>query len=215
MLLADKRDLQNQLKLSVLHIEEKELNLYTNNCNTVGTQAALLAGFAFAAIIEVRGDLFVEGNDDTWVKSLWFAVTAAAMMLEICAVVKAMQLSIWAPGLALRGPEGSMTISLVVMRTEYKKVHWLFYSGLFFFHASVALYTWGFDAAFTLSTRTCLVTCLFLSLSLVSRCAGAAPAECLRALLTAASIPPMQLLLQLNGRCDDCARHLWPLLARL
>ena len=61
-----------------------------------------------------------------------------------------------------------MTISLVVMRTEYKKVHWLFYSGLFFFHASVALYTWGFDAAFTLSTRTCLVTCLFLSLSLFS-----------------------------------------------
>ena len=37
-----------------------------------------------------------------------------------------------------------MTISLVVMRTEYKKVHWLFYSGLVFFHASVAIYSWGF-----------------------------------------------------------------------
>ena len=103
MLLADKRDLQNQLKLSVLHIEEKELNLYTNNCNTIGTQAALLAGFAFSALIEVRGETFVEGDDHTWVKSLWFALTAVAMMLEIFALVKSMQLSIWAPGLALRG----------------------------------------------------------------------------------------------------------------
>ncbi len=32
MLLADKHDLQQQLKLSLLHIEEKELHFYTQNC---------------------------------------------------------------------------------------------------------------------------------------------------------------------------------------
>ena len=53
MLLADKRDLQNSLKVSLLQIEEKELNYYTTNCMTVGTQAAMLAGFAFQALIEV------------------------------------------------------------------------------------------------------------------------------------------------------------------
>ena len=52
MLLADKRDLQNQLKLSVLRIDEKELDLYTTNCNTVCVEASLLAGFAFTALIE-------------------------------------------------------------------------------------------------------------------------------------------------------------------
>ena len=40
MLLADKHDLQEQLKLSLVLIEEKELNFYTQNCYTVGTQAA-------------------------------------------------------------------------------------------------------------------------------------------------------------------------------
>lgn len=40
MLLADKHDLQQQLKLSLLHIEEKELHFYTQNCYTVGTQAS-------------------------------------------------------------------------------------------------------------------------------------------------------------------------------
>ena len=39
-LLADKHDLQQKLKLSLLHIEEKELNFYSQNCYTVGTEAA-------------------------------------------------------------------------------------------------------------------------------------------------------------------------------
>ena len=55
MLLADKYDLQEQLKLSLLQIEDKELNFFTQNCYTVGTQAALIAGFVFSAIVEARG----------------------------------------------------------------------------------------------------------------------------------------------------------------
>ena len=35
-------------------IEDKELALYTQNLQTIGTQAALLMGFAFAAIYEVK-----------------------------------------------------------------------------------------------------------------------------------------------------------------
>ena len=72
----------------------------------------------------------------------WAAVTVLAMLLEIMAVIKAMQLSIMGPGLALRGPEGSMTRAVLVMRSEYRKVHRLFYSGLFCFHVSASLYIW-------------------------------------------------------------------------
>ncbi|KAL3901531.1 MAG: hypothetical protein SGPRY_012262, partial [Prymnesium sp.] len=144
MLLADKRDLENRLKVSVLHIEEKELQLYTNNCNTIGTQAALLSGFAFTAIIETPLDAFIETTErDT--KSVWYAVTIVTMLLELAALVKAMQLSLWAPNLALRGPEGSMTVSLIVMRAEYKKVQSLFYAGLVGFHASATMYAWAFS----------------------------------------------------------------------
>ena len=158
MLLADKRDLQNSLKVSLLQIEEKELNFYTNNCMTVGTQAALLAGFGFAAIIEsnVAVSLASEQFDQEldpgeaialWARVvlqvLWFLCTVVAMILEIFALVKAMQLSILGPGLALRGPEGSMTRALAVMRIEYKRVHTLFYGGLWSFLISVALYAWA------------------------------------------------------------------------
>ena len=50
MLLADKRALETNLKVSLLSIREKELNFYTNNCLAIGTQSALLAGFAYAAL---------------------------------------------------------------------------------------------------------------------------------------------------------------------
>lgn len=136
MLLADKYDLQERLKLNLLQIEDKELNFYTQNCYTVGTQAALISGFAFSAIVEAR-DM---DNITPWFKMSWSIVTVLSMIFELMGVVKAMQLSIMAPGLALRGPEGSMTRAVMVMRGEYKTLHRMFYAGLAFFHVSAALY---------------------------------------------------------------------------
>ena len=46
------------------------------------------------------------------------------------ALVKSTQLAITGPGLALRGPEGSMTRAISVMRIEYRKIGQLFYMGL-------------------------------------------------------------------------------------
>ena len=46
MLYADKRALETNLKVNLLAIREKELIYYAQNCNAIGTQAALLAGFA-------------------------------------------------------------------------------------------------------------------------------------------------------------------------
>ena len=42
MLYADKRALETNLKVELLEIREKELNFYSQNCYTVGTEAALL-----------------------------------------------------------------------------------------------------------------------------------------------------------------------------
>ena len=151
MLLADKRELQNNLKVSLLQIEEKELNYYTTNCMTVGTQAAMLGGFAFAALMKVEtadthaGKSFVEIFREDALCFVWYISAVLGMLLETFALVKSMQLSILAPGLALRGSkEGSMTQALVTMRTEYHRVHMCFYSGLFCFLISVALFAVAF-----------------------------------------------------------------------
>ena len=115
-------------------IEERELNYYTNNALTVGTQAALLAGFAFTGIIEAPWDFFQDMNVPYPVRALCVISTLLGMIFEILAIVKSVQISILGPGLALRGSEGSMTRALSVMRHEQRRLHWQFYIGLFFFH---------------------------------------------------------------------------------
>ena len=51
MLYADKAALENRTKLRLIAIRERELELYTRNCRTVGTVTALMSGIAFSSII--------------------------------------------------------------------------------------------------------------------------------------------------------------------
>jgi len=48
---ADKAALENQTKLRLLSIRERELNLYIQNCRTVGTVSAVLSGLTFSALV--------------------------------------------------------------------------------------------------------------------------------------------------------------------
>ena len=74
---------RRRLKQALLQIEEKELNFFANNCMTVGTQAALLAGFGFTGIIEVSLMKVADTGDAldiTVFKILWFSTTVMAMI---------------------------------------------------------------------------------------------------------------------------------------
>ena len=53
MLAADKLLLQANIKQNAVQLREKELKLHYDNFNAVGTQAAVLAGFAMTALAEV------------------------------------------------------------------------------------------------------------------------------------------------------------------
>ena len=56
MIAADKKALAADVQQQVLRIREREINLYSNNLNALGTQAALVAGFAFAGLVNVDVD---------------------------------------------------------------------------------------------------------------------------------------------------------------
>lgn len=94
----------SRAQVSLLKIREKELQFYTQNCIAIGTQAALLSGFAYNGIIQV--DIPEESSDV--LKALYLCVTTAAMGFELIAVLNSTLCSMLGPGLALRGPDGSM-----------------------------------------------------------------------------------------------------------
>jgi len=138
MLYADKNALRTQLKVNMLKIRERELLFYTNNCLSISTSAALLAGFAWYGLTEVPFDERANAVTQT----LYLVVTTLIMGLELLTVVNATLCAILGPGLALRGPDGSMHTAVNGMMTHYKFTLACFTGGLICFMLSALLYGW-------------------------------------------------------------------------
>mmetsp|Transcript_23391 Transcript_23391/g.78658 ORF Transcript_23391/g.78658 Transcript_23391/m.78658 type:complete len:188 (+) Transcript_23391:106-669(+) len=138
MLYADKNALRTNLKVNLLRIRERELNFYTNNCLSISTQAALLAGFAWYGLTEVP----FEPDASDAVQAVYLIVTTLIMGLEMLTVVNATLTAILGPGLALRGPDGSMHRAVDGMMTHYRFTFACFSLGLLCFQFSALLYGW-------------------------------------------------------------------------
>lgn len=138
MLHADKRALEQNLKVNLLRIREKELHFYTENCVAIGTQASLLAGFAYAGLIQVD----IPDHVNETLKTAYLCVTTTAMGLELVAVLNSTLCSMLGPGLALRGPDGSMHKAVDEMMEEYRLTFFFFGIGLVAFHFSALLFAW-------------------------------------------------------------------------
>ena len=126
MLYADKRNLEVSLQVAMLRIRDKELVFYTENLMAIGTQAALMSGFAYMAIIMTA----FPPECNTALKVCFLCSTTAAMSLELMTVGGSMIAAIYGPGLALRGPDGSMHRAVDGMVLEYKLAFLIFVTGL-------------------------------------------------------------------------------------
>ena len=110
----------------------------TQNCLAVGTQSALLAGFAYSGLTQVA----IPHERSYILKLMYLLVTTTAMCFELIAVLNTTLLSMMGPGLALRGPDGSMHPAVDGMMIEYRTAYYSFVLGLIFFHLSAALFSW-------------------------------------------------------------------------
>ena len=132
--------------------------------NTHSTRAqALLAGFAWYGLTEVPFDLGADvvralasprprvdvrtapsacPRAVQVIQTLYLVVTTLIMGLELLTVVNATLCAILGPGLALRGPDGSMHNAVNGMMTHYKFTFACFTAGLLCFHISALLYAW-------------------------------------------------------------------------
>ena len=79
MLYADKRNLEVNLQVALLRIRDKELKFYADNLTAIGTQAALLSGFAYNAVIMVA----FPATASPFLKGCFMLTTLASMSLEL------------------------------------------------------------------------------------------------------------------------------------
>ena len=158
MLYADKRALRTNLKVELLEIREKELRFYTSNTLSIGMQAAFFAGFASTALVTNVP------KDPLLLHAFYLIFTIAALGLQLGVVVAASLLAMVAPGLALRGPDGSMSVAVDSMISEYRSAFQRLLVGMIALHGSTICYVWL--QLFWLEA-TLLTLCILFSLYLI------------------------------------------------
>mmetsp|Transcript_13267 Transcript_13267/g.25432 ORF Transcript_13267/g.25432 Transcript_13267/m.25432 type:complete len:213 (-) Transcript_13267:198-836(-) len=157
MLAADKLLLQSNLKRNATELKEKEFRLHHDNFAAVGTQAAVLAGFAVAALVE----LDVPPHTSPFLQFCFFVSTVVSLAANLQCVASTTCVSVWGSSLALRGPDGSVLKAVENMFAERRRIFSLFASGVVAVHSAAM-----FAAMILMRLEAALVSSFVLAYSL-------------------------------------------------
>ena len=116
MLSVDKELIESELKKKAIVLQDKELSFFTNNCSILATQSSLLTGFSYQAVMRVG---FTGVYADSWTLSFfYYMASGVAMGSMISTLLISMLCSMYGPGLALQGPQGSHDVAVETLRHE-------------------------------------------------------------------------------------------------
>ena len=159
MLAADKAALEQQLAVSMLDLQWKELDYLHSNFKMLATSSALLLGFGFAALglqtsfhperaySNATGLVVSTADDSIWelgtehmtswfflssviLQALFTSVAAYGLSNHLLSLFIATTSIMCGPGLALRGPEGSVSVSVRHLEAQLKRAMRFFGRGL-------------------------------------------------------------------------------------
>lgn len=126
MLAADRMLLETNLRQRAIQLREKELNLFTENFTSVGTQAAVMAGFTTTCFIEIT----LPEDVNFYAKFLLHCCAIFTICSNIVCVSLSTIVSVWGSGKALRGKDGSMDEAVDGMNDERELIFRAFDMGL-------------------------------------------------------------------------------------
>ena len=112
MLVAEKENLQSAFRLRMLSIRDKELDFFMQNMQNVAKLAALLAGLGQSGLIYTKYiDMNICDPDEVLCAEFTYPLAVTlTMCLALFSMWGCMLVTMLAPGLALRGPQGSMDV---------------------------------------------------------------------------------------------------------
>mmetsp|Transcript_1016 Transcript_1016/g.2888 ORF Transcript_1016/g.2888 Transcript_1016/m.2888 type:complete len:196 (+) Transcript_1016:91-678(+) len=141
MLYADKVALANRARLRMLEIREKELDLYVRNSRSISTACAMLAGSGYTALVYTKMGYYQ--NAGFYTEHAYPVVLSVLISLTLLALFILTLTTMLGPGLALRGPDGSVHVAIEAMMLEYRTACFYFGLAVVAFHLMVITYAWG------------------------------------------------------------------------
>eukprot|EP00041_Stephanoeca_diplocostata_P000929 m.17883 g.17883 ORF g.17883 m.17883 type:complete len:228 (+) comp11334_c0_seq2:212-895(+) len=138
MLAADKLLLQSRIRQNAIQLKEKEFSLHNDNFGTVGTQAAVIAGFTMTAFVEIS----IPPEVNRVLKFFYFTAVMISLSMNVYCVSQTTTLSVCGTSLSLRGPDGSMIRAVDGMYAERAQVFRSFAIGLMSLLVSMMFGSW-------------------------------------------------------------------------
>jgi len=154
MLAADKLLLQSRIRQNAIQLKEKEFQLHNANFGTVGTQAAVLAGFTMTAFAEMT----IPPNSSRILCFVYYTMVTVSLCANLFCVGETTTLSVFGTSLSLRGPDGSMIRAVDGMYEERYQIFQTFAVGIFSLFGAMA-----FGSLLTLQIETALSTSFILA----------------------------------------------------
>eukprot|EP00747_Dinoflagellata_sp_TGD_P168921 gnl/TRDRNA2_/TRDRNA2_196510_c0_seq1.p1 gnl/TRDRNA2_/TRDRNA2_196510_c0~~gnl/TRDRNA2_/TRDRNA2_196510_c0_seq1.p1 ORF type:complete len:251 (+),score=35.13 gnl/TRDRNA2_/TRDRNA2_196510_c0_seq1:66-755(+) len=138
MLAADKLLLTSTIRKNATELKGKELELHKDNFDAVGTQAAVLAGFATVALIELE----MPETINPILASVFYFFSVITLVANLRCVAMTTCITVMGTGLALRGPDGSMDRAVEGMYKERRAVFSSFAVGIVACHCTALMACW-------------------------------------------------------------------------
>lgn len=148
-----------------LQIREKEIGVFTDNFAVLLTQSAFMTGLGFGGMTQVP----TWGDGKKWEEMVYFTLVSASIGLNILTLCVAAWCMVFGPGLAIRGPDGSMKRAVDGMYLERKWALRFYWTGLILTTFSgIALawlkYSYHDETTGTYHSITAiLMTCIFFA----------------------------------------------------
>lgn len=141
MLQLFKNDVVTGIAKKQVEIRQLEIDWYCTNYSTITGQAAMLAGFAFSQLTTPIPKHHAPGFT---LELSYMFLTCATIGFELSAIIASTFLSVWGPGLALRGQHGTQDAhkAIDVLRDYQAVVFAYFIAGWIVFFASSILSLW-------------------------------------------------------------------------
>mmetsp|Transcript_19241 Transcript_19241/g.44941 ORF Transcript_19241/g.44941 Transcript_19241/m.44941 type:complete len:232 (+) Transcript_19241:43-738(+) len=141
MLFTNMVALANAARLNMLELRHLELDLYTTNARSIAVKAVLIGAIGWSALVYTKKDYYQLA--DQWFLHIYPAVGMLVVGYSLLAVVQFNLIALMAPGLALRGPDGSVHLAVEGLMIEYRAATYWFAQSIFWTVMLLLVYAWG------------------------------------------------------------------------
>eukprot|EP01066_Platyproteum_vivax_P009397 Platyproteum_vivax@DN4130_c0_g1_i1.p1 len=159
MLTIQKNEVITSVSKESVRIRKLELDWYQNNYWTVAQQATVIGGFCFSQLTTDEPPILRPG-----LQFFYMIFTAITLGLELYVVCQCTFCSIWAPALALRGPDGHGSVQEAInyLNKRQPEIVWCFITGVVTFIVSSFFLIWIYEPHKLTCSITTLVMFVFL-----------------------------------------------------